>query len=130
MRLFYAAGSSSLFPHIVLYEAELPFSAIKVDEHTKRIEAGGDYRTVNPLGYVPALILDDATLLTEGPRLHNTFRTKSPGRSLLLPMARLSERSSRLGSIFSRVNCTKVVSHRSSTLGCQSKQRPSSARGS
>src|SRR5262249_54506830 len=32
MKLFYAPGSSSLLPHIVLHEAGLPFTAIKVDE--------------------------------------------------------------------------------------------------
>ncbi len=52
MKLFYALGSSSLFPHIVLYEAGLRFTAIKIDEHTKKIEGGGDYRQVNPLGYI------------------------------------------------------------------------------
>jgi glutathione S-transferase len=55
MKLFYAPGSSSLLPHIVLYEAGLPFAAVKINEHTKKIEGGGDYRKVNPLGYVPAL---------------------------------------------------------------------------
>jgi len=49
MKLFYATGSSSLFPHIVLHEAGLPFEAIKIDEHTKEISGGGNYRSVNPL---------------------------------------------------------------------------------
>ena len=66
MKLFYAPGSSSLLPHIALHEAGLPFDAIKIDEHTKAIAGGGDFRSVNPLGYVPALALDDGTLLTEG----------------------------------------------------------------
>ena len=43
MKLFYAFGSSSLLPHIVLLEAGLPFTAIQIDEHTKDIEGGGDY---------------------------------------------------------------------------------------
>jgi glutathione S-transferase len=42
MKLFYAPGSSSLLPHIVLYEAGLTFTALKINEHTKVIEAGGD----------------------------------------------------------------------------------------
>jgi glutathione S-transferase len=66
MKLFYAPGSSSLLPHIALCEAGLPFDAIRIDEHTKAIAGGGDFRSVNPLGYVPALVLDDGTLLTEG----------------------------------------------------------------
>ena len=51
MKLFYAPGSSSLLPHIVLHEAELPFEPIKIDEHTKAISGGSDYRSVNPLFY-------------------------------------------------------------------------------
>jgi len=45
-------------PNIVLLEAGLTFIAIQIDEHTKVMEGGGDYTTVNPLGYVPALVLD------------------------------------------------------------------------
>jgi hypothetical protein len=30
----------SVVPHIVLHEAELPFVAIKINEHTKIIETG------------------------------------------------------------------------------------------
>ena len=74
MKLFYAPGSSSLLTHIVLLEAGLAFTAVPIDEHTKAIEGGGDYRTVNPLGYVPALVLDDGTLLTEGPRNRSIHR--------------------------------------------------------
>jgi glutathione S-transferase len=66
MKLFYAPGPLSLLPHILLREVGLPFTAIKISEHTKVIEGGGDYRKVSPLGYVPALVLDDGTLLTEG----------------------------------------------------------------
>ena len=66
MKLFYFPGSSSLSVHIVLREAGLPFTMVKIDEHTKIIEGGGDYRKVNPLGSVPALQLDDGTVLTEG----------------------------------------------------------------
>jgi glutathione S-transferase len=40
MKLFYAPGSSSPLPHIVLLEAGLPFTATKVDEHTKVMEGG------------------------------------------------------------------------------------------
>jgi hypothetical protein len=58
MRLFYSPGTSSLFPHIVLHEAGLAFEGIRVDEHTKIMANGEDYRTINPLGFVPALQLD------------------------------------------------------------------------
>ena len=41
MMLFYTPGTSSLFPHIVLREADLAFEKIKVDEHTKVMDNGG-----------------------------------------------------------------------------------------
>jgi glutathione S-transferase len=82
MKLFYAPGSSSLLPHIVLYEAGLPFTAAKINEHTKVIEGGGDYRKVNPLGYVPALVLDDGTLLTEGAAIVQYIADQVPAKNL------------------------------------------------
>ncbi len=85
MKLFYAPGSSSLLPHIVLYEAGLPFTAIKVDEHTKDVEGGGDYRTVNPLGYVPALVLDGGALLTEGAAIVQYIADQVPSKALAPP---------------------------------------------
>jgi glutathione S-transferase len=85
MQLFYASGSSSLLPHIVLLEAGLSFTAIKMDEHTKVIEGGGDYRMVNPLGYVPALVLDDGTLLTEGPAIVQYIADQVPAKRLAPP---------------------------------------------
>ena len=59
MKLYYAPGACSLSPHIVLTEAGLTFDKIKVDGKTKAMDGGGDYRTVNPLGYVPLLELDE-----------------------------------------------------------------------
>jgi glutathione S-transferase len=50
MRLYYSPGSSSLASHIVLMEAGLPFDSMRVDEHTKVMEDGGDYRQVHRLG--------------------------------------------------------------------------------
>lgn len=85
MKLFYAPGSSSLVPHIALIEAGLPFTGIKVDEHTKLIEGGGDYRSVNPLGYVPALLLDDGNLLTEGPAIVQYIADQVPSKRLAPP---------------------------------------------
>jgi glutathione S-transferase len=85
MKLYYAPGSSSLLPHIGLREAELPFESIKIDEHTKAISGGGDFRNVNPLGYVPALVLDDGTLLTEGAAIVQYIADLVPEKKLAPP---------------------------------------------
>jgi glutathione S-transferase len=85
MKLFYAFGSSSLLPHIVLRESGLPFETIRINEHTKEIAGGGDYRSVNPLGYVPALVLDDGTLITEGVAIVQYIADQVPERRLAPP---------------------------------------------
>jgi glutathione S-transferase len=66
MKLFYVPGTCSLSPHIVSREAGLPVELKKVDRTTKQIEGGGDYNALNGKGYVPALMLDDGEVLTEG----------------------------------------------------------------
>jgi glutathione S-transferase len=81
MKLFYAPGACSLSPHIVLNEAGLSFDKVKVDTKSKAM-AGGDYRSVNPLGYVPALELDDGTVLTEGPAIVQWIADKVPDKKL------------------------------------------------
>ena len=85
MKLYYAVGSSSLTPHIVLIEAGLQFEGIKVDEHSKVIEGGGDYRAINPLGFVPALCLDDNTVITEVAAIVQYIADKAPAKKLAPP---------------------------------------------
>jgi len=82
MKLYYMPGACSLSPHIVLTEAGLTFDKIKVDGKTKAMDGGGDYRTVNPLGYVPLLELDDGTKITEGPAIVQYIADKVPAKKL------------------------------------------------
>ncbi len=65
MKLFYSSGSCSMSPHIALLESGLKFELEKVDLATKKTPTG-DFNKVNPKGYVPALLLDNGQLLTEG----------------------------------------------------------------
>lgn len=66
MKLYFSPGACSLSPHIVLREAGLDFDLELVDLTSKQTAGGVDYKTINPHGYVPALQLDDAQILTEG----------------------------------------------------------------
>lgn len=66
MKLFYSPGACSLSPHILALEAGIPLELVKVDLKEGRTEKGGNFRDVNPKGYVPAIQLDDGTVITEG----------------------------------------------------------------
>jgi glutathione S-transferase len=85
MKLYYMPGACSLSPHIVLNEAGLAFDKVKVDGKTKATDAGGDFRTANPLGYVPLLELDDGTRITEGPAIVQWIADKVPDKKLAPP---------------------------------------------
>lgn len=82
MKLYFSPGACSLSPHIVLCEAGLPFTLEKVDLRTKVTASGQDYRAINAKGYVPALELDDGTLLTEGPAIVQYVADLAPEKGL------------------------------------------------
>lgn len=82
MRLYYAPGACSLSPHIVAREAGIALELEKVDLKSKKTESGADYLRVNPKGYVPALKLDDGSVLTEGPAIVQYLADRVPERAL------------------------------------------------
>lgn len=82
MKLYYAPGACSLSPHIVLREAGVPFTAVKVDLRKKTLDNGEDFRRINPKGYVPAVQLDDGMLLTEGPAIVQYIADQAPATRL------------------------------------------------
>jgi glutathione S-transferase len=65
MKLYYLPGSCSLAVNIALREAGLAFDLDKVSRANLKTKSGEDFLQVNPKGYVPALKLDDGTVLTE-----------------------------------------------------------------
>ncbi len=85
MKLYYSKGACSLSPHIVACEAELPIELIEVDLQIKRTEIGEDFRSINPNGYVPVLILDDGNKLTEGPAIVQYLADQAPQTELVPP---------------------------------------------
>lgn len=90
MKLFYKAGACSLSPHIVLREAGLDFTAENVDLALKKTESGADYLAINPKGQVPALVLDDGSLLTEGVAIVQYLADRVPDRNLIPAAGTLS----------------------------------------
>jgi glutathione S-transferase len=96
MKLYYSPGACSLSPHIVLREAGLAFEAVAAPTKTHQLPDGTDYYTVNPLGYVPLLELDDGTRLREGPAIVQYIADQVPHKNLApangtLPRYRLQE---------------------------------------
>lgn len=85
MKLYYSPGACSLSPHIALEEAGLPYEAIAAPTKTKLLPDGSDYRKVNPLGYVPYLVLDDGTGLREGPAIVQYIADQAPASKLAPP---------------------------------------------
>ncbi|MCX7217516.1 MAG: glutathione transferase GstA [Burkholderiales bacterium] len=82
MKLYYSAGACSLSPHIVLEEAGLKYEAISAPTKTHQLPDGSDYYKINPLGYVPLLVLDDGRQLREGPAIVQYIADQVPDKHL------------------------------------------------
>lgn len=82
MKLYYSPGACSLSVHITLHEAGMAFTPIKAPTKTHKLEDGTDYYSINPLGYVPLLELDDGTRLMEAPALLQYIADQVPGKHL------------------------------------------------
>lgn len=82
MKLYFSPGACSLSPHIVLREAGLDFTLERVDIPKRQTATGADFTAINPKGYVPALQLNDGTVLTEGPAIVQFVADLAPDRQL------------------------------------------------
>ena len=93
MKLYYATGTCSLSPHIVAAEAGLALATERVDIFATphRTADGTDFTAINPNGYVPALALDDGSVLTEGVAIVQFLADLAP-QSGLAPPAGAPER--------------------------------------
>ena len=61
------------------------FVAVRVDEASKKVADGGDYRAINPLGYIPALMLDDGSVLLEAAAIAQYIADRDPAGKLAPP---------------------------------------------
>ena len=82
MKLYYSPGACSLSPHIALREAGLAFEPVLASTKTHKLTDGTDYYTINELGYVPLLELDDGSRLREGPAIVQYIADQAPGKNL------------------------------------------------
>ncbi len=82
MKLYYSPGACSLSPHIVLRESGLAFEPVLASTKTHKLQDGTDFYTINPLGYVPVLELDDGTRLREGPAIVQYIADQVPEKNL------------------------------------------------
>jgi glutathione S-transferase len=82
MKLYFSPGACSLASHIALFEAGLDFTAERVDLRSKQTAGGVDFTTIVSKGYVPALQLNDGTVLTEGPAIMQYVADQAPAAQL------------------------------------------------
>jgi glutathione S-transferase len=85
MKLYYSPGVCSLSPHIVAREADIQLDLVKVDLKTHKTVDGADYYGINPRGHVPALELDNGTLLREGAAIVQFLADRAPASRLAPP---------------------------------------------
>ncbi|WP_116792352.1 glutathione transferase GstA [Achromobacter dolens] len=85
MKLYYAPGTCSLSPHILLRELDLRFDLIRVDNRAKRTADGRDFLAINPKGYVAALEVEGGEVLTEGPAISLYLADLRPDSGLVPP---------------------------------------------
>ena len=82
MKLYFSPGACSLSPHIALLESGLPFTLELASTKTHQLKDGTDFYTINPLGYVPVLELDNGQRLREGPAIVQYIADQAPASKL------------------------------------------------
>ena len=79
--LFIFPGACSFAAHVVIHELQLPISV----EPVTFGDPNSPYLQINPTGRVPALLLDNQTLLTENTAILPYLADLKPGTELFAP---------------------------------------------
>ncbi len=82
LELFLVPKWCSLVPNIVLHELGIDFELTFVHPTTKVTAKGDDFHAIHPLGYVPALRLEDGTVLGETATIVRYLADAYPERRL------------------------------------------------
>ncbi len=88
LKLYYSTGACSLTPHIVLHELQqhdpnsTEFDAIAVTLRTHQLKDGTDYYNIQPMGYVPLLVLSNGEQLHETPVIVQYLADAMPAAKL------------------------------------------------
>ena len=82
LTLFYSPGACSMASHIALEETGAPFEA-KLVALAKGEQRAADYLKINPRGKVPALRLEDGSVLTENTAILTYLGRRFPESALL-----------------------------------------------
>ena len=82
MKLYFSPGACALHVQMALIEAGEKFTTEKVNlkDHTY---SGGDFKKLNPKGYVPVLENDSGELWTEGQVILQRIADRNPDKKLL-----------------------------------------------
>lgn len=89
LTLYFSPGACSFASHIAAEESGLTFRA--VEANTQRGETRSDtFLSMNPLGRVPVLVLQNGAVVTENPAILTYLADAVPNRNLLPPFGSLA----------------------------------------
>lgn len=82
MKLYYSPGACALHVQIALREVGAKFDLERVDLKTHTF-SGGDFKKINPKGYIPVLQTEDGEIYTEGAIIVQRLADQFPEKKLL-----------------------------------------------
>ena len=122
MKLFYANGTISIAPAIALIEAGVEHDLAPVD-FAQATQTTPEYLAINPKGRVPALVLENGTVLTETGALLDYIGALAPHANLI-PEA--PEDAAHMRSVMYYLASTMHVAHAHKMRGSRWSDRPES----